>query len=383
MRVRHSETRAQFSEPSVNFYRTIALSFLVLTVILLAVVVFITSKKATITILAKEDTRSLNLTVAVNSATTGKDVSGLITGSVSAQVVNFSQKYFPTGYKTVEGLAGGEVVVYNKTNEPQVLVKTTRLLTDKGVMFRLSDKITVPANGQITASVYADKTGSDSDIGPSKFTIPGLSSDKQKVVYAESLKAMDSGLRKVGVLTSDDLEAAKKDFEQKLKDQYASSSLNGDMRKVVSVLDLKPSSDKAVGEEIDGFNLSGTSTIVIVTYNKNNLNDVINRALSSKIDNTLEKMLTVNSDPKVSVLTYDQSSGSAQLSVNQDVLVTLDANAEKLSPQYFMDKSKNDIEKYIFELNHVAGVEVSFSPSWISKAPTVPDKIKVVVKNVK
>ena len=133
MRVRHTETRAQFSEPSVNFYRTIALSFLILTVVLLAVVVFVTSKKATITILAKEDTRSVNLTVAVNSLSSGKDFPGSINGSVLSEVVNFSQKYFPTGFKTIEGLAGGEVVIYNKTSEPQILVKTTRLLTDKGV----------------------------------------------------------------------------------------------------------------------------------------------------------------------------------------------------------------------------------------------------------
>ena len=110
---------------------------------------------------------------------------------------------------------------------------------------------------------------------------------------------------------------------------------------------------------------------------------MIATVVSSKIDDTLEKILTITNEPKVAVSTYDSISKSVQLAVNQDVMVTLDANAEKLSPQYFMDKSKDDIEKYVFELNHVAGVEVNFSPSWIGKAPTVPDKIKVVVKNVK
>lgn len=383
MRVRHTETRAQFSEPSVNFYRTIALSFLVLTVVLLAVVVFITSKKATITILAKEDTRSVNLTVAVNSSSAGKNSSGSINGSVSSEMVNFSQKYFPTGSKIIEGLAGGEVVLYNKTSESQVLVKTTRLLTDKGILFRLSDKVTVPANGEVVAVVYADKAGAESNIDPSKFTIPGLATDKQKVVYAQSLKTMDSGVRKVGILTDDDLKAAGKDFEQKLKDQYSSSTLDENIRKVVSVLNVNPMSDKKIGEEVDGFTLSGTSTVVVVTYDKKSLDEVISNAVSSKIDNSLEKILTITNEPKVSVSAYDATSKSVQLAVSQDVMVTLDANAEKLSPQYFMDKSKNDIERYVFELNHVAGVEVNFSPSWIGKAPTVPDKIKVVVKNVK
>ncbi|MFA6424200.1 MAG: hypothetical protein WCV83_02705 [Candidatus Magasanikbacteria bacterium] len=382
MRVRHTETRAQFSEPSVNFYRTIALSFLVVTIGLLAVVVFVTSKKATITILAKEDTRSVNLTVGVSTGS-GSLGDNTIIGTVSSSMINFSQKYFPTGSKTIEGLAGGEVVLYNKTGESQVLVKTTRLVTDKGILFRLSDKVSIPASGQIVATVYADKAGPDSDIGPSQFTIPGLAAEKQKVVYAESLKPMATGIRKVGILTEDDVKTASKDFEEKIKEQYSIVVGDENQKSVVTVIGANPKVDKKVGEEVDGFNLSGTSTVVVISYDKKSLNDAVSKVVSSKVDNTLEKVLTVTNDPKVSVLSYDQSTKTAQLAVSQDVLVTLDANAEKLSPQYFMNKSKDNIERYVFELNHVAGVEVKFSPSWISKAPNVPDKIKVVVKNVK
>lgn len=379
MRVRHTETREPYSQPSVGFYRTIALSFLVLTVVLLGVVVMITAKKASITVMSKEDTRSVNMNVKVSATVSGEDS---ISGTVSSNVVNFSQKYFPTGSKTIEGIAGGEVTLFNKTNEPQILVKTTRLLTPNSVLFRLSDKVTIPANGEVKAQVYADKSGKESNIGPSSFTIPGLAVDKQKVVYAQSVVAMDNAVRQVGILTDADIQAATKDFEQKIKDQYMASSTDT-MQKVVSVINSNPIVDKKVGEEVDGFNLSGTSTVVVVSYDKKNLSDLISSAVSSKIDGSLEKVLNITSDPKVSVSSYDASSNSAQLSVNQDVMVTLDANAEKLSPQYFMGKTKDEIERYVFELDHVAGVQVDFSPGWISKAPNVPDKIKVIVKDVK
>ena len=379
MRVRHSETREPYSQPSVGFYRTIALSFLVLTVILLGVVVLITSKKASITIMSKEDTRSVNMNVKVAATATGEDA---ITGSVSSTVINFSQKYFPTGSKTIEGTAGGEVTLFNKTAEAQTLVKTTRLLTPAGVLFRLSDKVTVPANGEVKAQVYADKAGKDSNIGPSTFTIPGLGTDKQKVIYAESTVAMDNAVRQVGILTDADVQAAQKDFEQKIKDQYAVSSTDV-MQRVVSVLNSNPVSDKKVGDEVDGFSLSGTTTVVVISYNKQSLSDLISGAVSSKVDGSLEKVLNITSDPKVVVASYDSASNSAQLSVNQGVMVTLDANAEKLSPQYFMGKTKDEIERYVFELDHVAGVQVEFTPGWSSKAPTVPDKIKVMVKDIK
>ncbi|MCX6779560.1 MAG: hypothetical protein NT034_00035, partial [Candidatus Magasanikbacteria bacterium] len=208
MRVRHTETREPYAQPSVGFYRTIALSFLVLTVVLLGVVVLITSKKATITIMAKEDTRSVNMNVKLSAISDGKDS---IAGTVSSTVVNFSQKYFPTGSKTIEGTAGGEVTLFNKTAEPQTLVKTTRLLTPGGVLFRLSDKVTVPANGEIKAQVYADKSGKDNNVGPSTFTIPGLDTAKQKLIYAQSTVAMDNAVRQVGILTDADVQAAQKD----------------------------------------------------------------------------------------------------------------------------------------------------------------------------
>ncbi len=379
MRVRHTETRELYAQPSVGFYRTIALSFLVLTVVLLGVVVLITSKKATITIMAKEDTRSVNMNVKVAAIADGKET---ISGLVSSSVVNFSQKYFPTGSKTIEGIAGGEVMLFNKTNESQTLVKTTRLLTPSGVLFRLSDKVTIPANGEIKVQVYADKAGKDSNVGPSTFTIPGLATDKQKVIYAQSTVAMDNAVRQVGILTEADVQAAQKDFEQKIKEQYAASSTDS-MYKVVSVLNLNPIVDKKVGDEVDGFSLSGTSTVVVVSYNKQSLNDLISGAVSSKVDGSLEKVLNITSDPKVAMASYNAVGNSAQISVNQDVMVTLDANAEKLSPQYFMGKTKDEIERYVFELDHVAGVQVDFTPSWSSKAPTVPDKIKIIVKDIK
>ncbi len=380
MRVRHTETRERFDQPSVGFYRTIALSFLIITVVLLGVVVFVTSKKATITVLAKEDAKSVNLTVGVNTKSS-EVMDNVIVGSVSSTVVNFSQKYFPTGSKTIEGLAGGEVIVYNKTNEAQILVKTTRLLTDKGILFRLSDKITVPANGQTTAIVYADKVGVDSEIGPSDFTIPGLATDKQKVIFAKSEKQMESGVKKIGILAESDITAARQDFAQKLKDQYSDSGSENN-KKIINVLNVNPTVDKKVGDEVDGFTLSGTSTVVVVSYDQAALSDIISKIVPTQIDGTLEKVLTVTNQPKVEIISVDTSANTAQLSVNQDIIVTLDANAEKLSPQYFMGKSKDEIERYVFELNHVAGVQVDFSPGWIGKAPTVPDKIKVVVKDV-
>lgn len=381
--ITHRMTTKMQPEPPVRFYRTIAITFLVLTIILLGVVIFFTSKKATIVIVAKSDSKNVNMAIDVSeSASIGKGIKGVVT---STKFV-WSEKYYPTSNKVIDGLATGKITVYNDSGLVQPLVKTTRFLTSKGVLFRLSQGVTVPANGKIIANVYSDKKGASGDIGPSDFTIPGLSAVRQKLVYGKSTSKMDGGVRKVGVLTSDDLQAAKSNFFIKAKQAYSKDSISAykNKERVVLVKDNGVvAANKEVGDEIDQFILSGTSTVVSIYYDKSELQNILSRELSKKIDTNSEKVLSIGKDPQVSVANYNLVSGTGRLSVYQDVLVTLDANGTKMAAANFFDKDKDEIQRYVMGLGHVVGVEVKFSPTWMRKAPSVSDRIKVVVKNVK
>jgi len=369
-------------EPPVRFYKTIAITFLILTIALLAVVIFFTSKNATITIVAKSDNKNVNLAIDVSQS----GVQNSLKGTVSSTVFSFTQNYYPTSNKVANGLATGEVTIYNDSSLDQPLVQTTRFLTASGVLFRLSEAVNAPANGSVKAKVYADQEGVTGDIGPSSFTIPGLSADRQKQVYAKSATAMSGGVRKVGVLSNDDLIAAKIDYLSKAKASYL-SSMPALATGVDVVISIKPSDNivvnKQVGDQIDQFSLSGDLTVVLVSYTKTELQTIVSNELSKKIDTNLEKVLSVGKDLQVSLSNYDLTAQTARLSVYQDVLVTLDANGSKLGAVNFFNKSKDEIQRYIMGLSHVVGVDVKFSPGWMRSAPSATDRIKVVVKNVK
>lgn len=372
--------------PPVRFYRTIAITFLVLTVALLAIVIFFTSKKVNIVIVVKSDNKNVDLSIEVSGVASG---STRIKGVVTSTLFAWTEKYYPTSNKVVDGLATGEVTIYNDSALDQPLVKTTRLLTSEGVLFRLLEGVLAPANSKVSAKVYADKAGSSGNIGPSSFIIPGLSEDRQKFVYAKSTSNMSGGVGKVGVLTANDLEAAKSDYLIKAKQAFLTASGDSQIadlkgkEKVVLIKASAATADKKVDEEIDSFNLSGTSTVVIVYYDKSELQSIISSELSKKIDSDLEKVLSVGKTPQVSLANYNLETNTARLLVYQDVLVTLDANGSKLAVVNFFDKTKDEIQRYIMGLNHVVGVETKFSPTWLRKAPSVTDRIKVVVKNVK
>ena len=298
--ITHRVTTKLTPEPSVGFYRTIAVSFLVVTLVLLGIIIFFTSKKATIVVVAKTDNKNVNLDIGVaKQKTNGLSIAGIVTTTE----FKWSQKYFPTGNKTTQGLAVGSVTIYNETNAAQPLVKTTRLLTSAGVLFRLSEKVVVPAKGQVVTNVYADQPGASGNIGPSKFTIPGLNEDKQKVIYADSSKDMVGGVRTVGVLSAEDLKSAEADYVEKVK-QAIDSSLgqNGIFKqKLVFVPNHNVTADRKVGEEITEFNLSGTSTVIIVFYNSDDLKSVLGKEISGRIDVSTEKVLSVSKEPQVSL----------------------------------------------------------------------------------
>lgn len=368
----------QSTEPSAKWYKFVAVSFLLITILLLGVIIFITSKKADIVIVAKEDAKKVNMTVVLSS----DKKPGSIPGSVTSTVFAWIEQYQPTGTRTVQGTSKGEVIIYNKTAADQPLVKTTRLLDPKGVMFRLAETVRVPARGQVTVPVYADQAGTQGDIAPTQFTIPGLPETKQKVVYAESKAAMTGGAATVGVLSEDDIKSAQVNFKEKVKQAFLQTISQTGKEINVSVADQFVVTSAKAGDQVGSFSVSGTSTLIVVSYDLKDLTAKVASEVASKIDTSAERFITADRKPLITVSNFSLKDRTADLAVTQDALVTLDANVDKLAPKNFVGKSKDEIQRYILGLDHVVGVDIKFSPSWMSSAPTAADRIRVMVKNV-
>lgn len=343
-----------------------------------------TTKRAAITVLAFEETKALEVRVGVGPEA-GNNV---ISGTVTSTIFHWSKKYTPGATKSIEGTAKGEVTLYNKTGQSQALRKTTRLLTDTGILFRLSNYVAIPANGQVVAEVYADKPGKESDIPPSRFTIPGLSADLQKDIYAVSAKAMQGGGTMVGVVTPEELTAAEQDFKEKIKgafitEKFPANAASADQH-LVSVIDSKVVADQKAGAEVREFTLTGTSTLAVISYNQTELNQLVQKMISEKIDVATEKVLTTDAPLRVTLTATTLPKGMAELSVNKPIVVTLNEDSEQLKETNFTGKTKEEIQQYVKTLPHVTGAEVNFTPGWlVHTAPTIPGKIKVTVRMVK
>jgi hypothetical protein len=381
-------THSPISESSVAWYKIIAISFLFLTILLLILVLYMTTKRANITIVAKEEPVTVQMAVLVGRLSEGGE--GVkVPGVVTSTSFVWSKKYYPGATETVEGTARGEVVVYNKTAQPIALKPTTRLLAENGVLFRLKSYTPVPANGQVAAEVYADQAGKDGDIAPSRFTIPGLSTDLQKDIYALSSKTMSGGGTMIGVVTAEDIDGALRDYKEKTGENFLNTVSSTYMQKgrklLVSVLENKTDVDQKPGAKVREFFVSGTSTMVIVSYDPDELTRVVEKNIAQKIDVQNEKILSSDGAATVALNSTSLATGSAELSVSKKLIVTLsEDSSQALKKENYTDKTKEEIEQYIKTLPHAISGEVRFSPSWLMRsAPSIPDKIIVNVRVVK
>lgn len=367
--------------PSPRFYRVIATTFLAATLLLVIFVVFLTGGKATISLKLKPQTVKANTNLAVVAKPANGQVGGVVTGTVIKGEKNFS----PSGGTEIPAAATGEVILYNKTNSAQPLVATTRLLSPDGVLFRLKKSTTVPANGQVKAEVYADKSGAAGEIGPAKFIIPGLSEIKQKDIYAESKTKMSGGVKHIAALTEADLKAAE---ESLVADLYstgqgklvnmAKTSSSVYAASLYTYVKNSVKTDAKVGAVSGSFQMSGEIQVVGVFYNPTDLRDILLKQVEENLS-AGEQLSGNSAAPSIQINKYDLAAGTADLRVAQEFLVKAAYSDDLLDKSKLLGQPKDAAIEYLKNFSWVDSVEISTKPAWSKKLPREASKIEIKV----
>lgn len=375
MTPRRKETNGENSQP-VRFYKYIALTFLIVTIVLLGVIVCMSSKRAVITITASQEPVEVKETLNIG------DTESVVAGKVETTVVSLQKSFQPQEGREEPAIATGKVALHNEEDYNQPLIATTRLLTSEGILFRLKERVVVPAKGIVVADVYADKIGKESEIGPSRFTIPGLSADKQTVIYATSEKPMIGGWKKIGILGESDWQKGEKELLAEIEKigKEKLSVLHPDFSAVYKLINPEIKSEQKVGEEASEFTLSGKATIVGVFYNGEEVKNLMAKELNKRVVSEDELLTIDNPEPAVNLESYEASSTIAVVNVSASGLVSLNPESGQFAKSMFFGKNKEEVRRYLLSLDHVQGVEVKFTPAWMSSVPPVPEHVSVVVK---
>lgn len=406
--------------------RKILALMLVLSIGLFMLISYIALPGATIYIKPKFDniSHSVNIVLAdkrKNQNLLAQNESHVIASEI-VETVTKQTKVFNTTSKVFEGTnATGEITIINSSDEEWQLKKETRFQTSDGLIFRITEGVIVPpvtvdeegmeTNGTLEAKViadsfdaYDDPVGERGNVGPSIFSIPGLSKYNQDLIWAESYSDMTGGVTAFKrVVLEDDIEAAKKQIEDNLilmaKEDLRNyidemNNLNHtnlvllDDRRYLKteLLDLRISEDLA-GSTKEKFEVFAKIEAEGVAYDFDQLFTIMKKELKTR---THPDMRIIDESINPDTITYeviDEDEDLGQIKITATIQgieeYVIDSSIE--AGERFSTNLKEKVaglnieetESYVNNLSEVDKVMVKTWPMWLSNMPRIPDNIDI------
>jgi len=341
-----------------------------------------------ITVTPKQETTAVSTTIQISKTAT--------TDAVIYKTVNVTGE----NGKVVPAITGGHVdtkasgtlTVYNNYSNASIdLVAKTRFQSPDGLIFRIKNPVTVPGlqtnstgtkvPGTIDVTVYADQTGEAYNIGPAKFTIPGLKGDPQyNSVYAESKASMAGGYSGNAMKVVASVSAqAKTDIENNLQKQLLAQVRSTTPSDYI----LLPNATKTTFEDMPQTNMTATSVqmnmrliLQAVIFNKA---DLTNAVLKSVAPDAVNKSTITNLDqltyniPDIASLGGNNPESidvSGQVNIIWNVPV---ANLQKA----FAGKKSSDLANILTNFPAIQKAKVTLRPFWRFSFPGNPNDITI------
>jgi len=305
-----------------------------------------------------------------------------------------SKEFISTGEEEVTEKARGFISIYNEFGSiPQTLVATTRFESPDGKIFRIMENVIVPGakieQGKIVANsieveVVADYPGTDYNISPTNFTIPGFEgTPKFAGFYGQSQSPMSGGYTGIAkIVSNEDLENAENELSEELKNEVK-QTLEEQIPEDLKVLDQGLKEDIVVVSEIengtvmDKFTFEIKVTVRALIYKESDLKSLIDFNLASNISDDKKPLSqTQQIDWTDVVIDWDKEEALFNLSVQEDVAWQIDILSLK---QNLAGKKEVEVRKYLASQPEIEQAKVTFWPFWVNKIPKQDKKIKIQV----
>jgi hypothetical protein len=379
-----------YSKRSIAMYRKIAISFIVFTVALVAVISYFSFVRVTIVLIPNQERINNSVIFDVHDNEIDAIVNNnLVNGIVEKVQTKVVEEFKTTGETILGQEAVGEVVIYNNHNKNQPLVATTRLLpvSDPNKLFRISNTVNVPAGSSIKVDIYADDPGPDMAIGATKFTIPGLWAGLQDKIYAESDEKIAYRQKVEKYVLQDDIDNSERYLKQKLISnvKLEIDSSYAEYGKVIYKIDensIDSSTDAEVNDDVDVFDIEMSASVVVVAFDSEGASNLAEQKFISALSENKE-LLSFDKDNIIySLNNYNVSDKTATVNATFEGRVSLKDDSGIIDKEKIVGLNKQQLDAYLKELPDIAGYEVKFYPPFINKIPKLIElsKIKIEIK---
>ncbi|MFH1612017.1 MAG: hypothetical protein ABH887_02010 [bacterium] len=368
--------------------------FIALGLVVVLLVLFFVLPTTTVNIYPQTEPISFDLSIKGLRSATNVDVN---TNTVPIQEMsvkqNVSKSFSTTGEKELNEKASGIITVYNEfSSVPQTIVATTRFESPDGKIFRLLKTTVIPGAkiedakivpSTINIEVVADQPGSDYNIDPTEFTIPGFKGSPKYVgFYGKSNKAMDGGaIGKFKVVLDEDIENAKKSLTEELINN-AKVDLQRQIPEGFEIIEngmqeniLQEDFSAKEGDQAELFTLEIEAEVKALLLKIDDVKQIIDLNLLSMIDED-KKILADSQEYDVENLDINQDTSEVDidLSARADAVSDIDI---MLLKEELSGKNEVEVRRYFANHSEIQKADFSFWPFWVKKITKRLDRIKI------
>ena len=310
-----------------------------------------------------------------------------IPGQFLEKEKEFSREFPSSGVIEKKGFAQGKIRVHNNSRKPITLIRDTRFLSDKGKQFHSLKRITIPARSYLDGvEVKAAAPGKEYNIGPSKFSVPGLAGTPLYIlIYAESFEPMKGGfLEKAPQVTQDDLKQAEqilleesfRQGKESLKKAVAEDYILLDDLLEQEVIEKFPLAK--VGQELSTFVFKAKIKSTGFIFKKADLESFAREFIYSQIEpnkKLVEKSLNLN----YLVEERDLGQGRVILSLEISAEVYSELNLYVLKEK-IRGKSAVEGEYFLEKTPEILKAKIIISPFWVKNVSQNERRIEMDLK---
>ena len=358
--------------------------------------------QAIVTVTPKTASTAINISV-----TTQKEP--VSDGSLGYDLISInkteSQTITATTTAVVSQKASGKIVIYNSYSDaPQTLIATTRFQTADGLIYRIPKAVVIPGEtvsngkavpGSIEVIVDADQPGSQYNIAPTDFTIPGFQSNPAyySAFYARSDGSMTGGASgEVPVISASQRAAAVNQLNQTLQTELLSAAQN----QTPSAFVFFPAAANIVYQALPDGQTSSSSLSVTINeegtleaaiFNVSDLSgyvasNVLNDYTSSTSIN-ITNLSSLQFQPEGTVITDLSASSTDPITFNLNGNATFvwQFDQDQLKKDLAGQSKKNAPNILSQSYPGIEQADIVIRPFWLSTIPSDPSKIKVAIQN--
>ena len=352
-------------------------------IVALGAILYITVGKASIILRPHSEPLALKMKVIASTKVQTVDMDlSRIPGQQFSVRKEAKGTYQMTTTKEVAQKAKGRITIYNKSTTPQRLVATTRFETPKGLIFRIPATLTVAASSSIESAVYADRPGTDYNIGATTFTVPGLMGTPNFVhISATSAATMSGGsVGNAKVVTEQDFSKAQVELSQKAKQEVA-NALNEqtDDLRIPGDTPIKiagPVANARVDDAADELIMSVTASADAIAFRESDVRSLIANYLekNGNLEATGDDVKFVYSgvllDAAAKTLTFQvEVTGQASVKIDREKII-----------RDVQGMNEQSIRAYFKDNKDIESARILLSPFWVASVPKDPKKIDITIE---